>query len=521
MSIWNFLERANERWPERVAVRDAGRECSYAVLTMRARSLAAWMCGGGVSAGDRVAVLDVNSTAFLEVTFAAAAAGAVLCPLNVRLAARELSEILERARPRLLFANTRFAELVRGCAYDGRVVWTGPARPATQDGDAGGLAYDSVVRADASATFAPRPPEPDDLAQLYFTSGTTGRPKGVILTHRNIRVHALAAAAEFELTAADRWGHIAPMFHLADAWATFAITHVGGVHVMVPDFEPRSVLAAMAGEGVTVTNLVPTMLQRLLAEAPGVDFDPSGLRLLLSGGAPIAPDVVRRVIENFRCEYAQTYGMTETSPFLLVSLLPESIRSLPEDEQLRYRAKTGRPFPTVELEVVDAEDRPVAPHDEQVGEIRVRGETVSPGYWRSPADTAAAFKDGWLYTGDLATVDGEGFVTIVDRKQDMIVTGGENVYSTEVENALHAHPDVMEAAAFGVPDPDWGESVRAAVVLKPGSRVTDEELLALCAERLAAFKCPRAIERLDDLPKTGSGKVQKSSLRERFALPRP
>jgi acyl-CoA synthetase (AMP-forming)/AMP-acid ligase II len=256
------------------------------------------------------------------------------------------------------------------------------------------------------------------------------------------------------------------------------------------------------------------MIQRLLVGLERGATRPSSLRLLLSGGSPIATEVVRSVLERFGCEYAQTYGMTETSPFLTLGLLEHHHWQLSEEERLRVRARTGRPFEGVELEVVDESGRPVPADDATVGEIRVRGRTVSPGYWRDREATEAVQRDGWLHTGDLAVIDGEGYVDIVDRKKDVILSGGENVYSREVEGALHAHPAVLEAAVFGVADAEWGEAVAAAVVLKPGARATVEELRSTCRERIAAYKCPRRIELLEDLPKTGSGKVRKAALRE-------
>jgi fatty-acyl-CoA synthase len=361
---------------------------------------------------------------------------------------------------------------------------------------------------------------PDDIAQLYYTSGTTGRPKGVQLTHRNVCVHAASAVRELGLGAADRWGHFAPMFHLADAWACFAITAVGGLHVLAPRFEAESALALVHDAGITITNLIPTMLKRLVECAAAREARCPSLRIVLSGGAPISPALVRQVLDVLRCEYAQTYGMTETSPYLTLGLLPEHLRRLPQDEVLRLRARTGRPFEGVELEVVDAHDRRVPADDRTVGEIRVRGATVTPGYWRRPEETARALRDGWLYTGDLAVVDAHGFVDIVDRKKDMILTGGENVYSTEVENALYEHPAVLEAAVFGVPDETWGETVTAAVVLRPGASLAAAELIAFCRERIAGYKTPRTVEFLADLPKTGSGKISKQALRAARA-PRP
>jgi acyl-CoA synthetase (AMP-forming)/AMP-acid ligase II len=236
---------------------------------------------------------------------------------------------------------------------------------------------------------------------------------------------------------------------------------------------------------------------------------------MLSGGASIAPDVVRRILATFRCDYVQTYGMTETSPYLTLSLLSDELRRLPPEQQLAWKCKTGRSFHGVQLQVVDDAGAPVAADGVAVGEIRVKGATVTPGYWQNPQATAAAFdRDGFLRTGDLATIDAHGYVDIVDRKKDVIKTGGESVYSIEVENVLYAHAAVLECAVFGLPDATWGERVCAAIVLRPGARATGEELIAFCRARIAHYKAPANVRFLEALPRTGSGKITKRALRD-------
>jgi acyl-CoA synthetase (AMP-forming)/AMP-acid ligase II len=497
--LWTILARAEALHGERSAVLEGERAWTYADLARRVRARAAQWRALGLAPGARVALLDWNTATFLESYFAAAGLGAILCPLNHRLAAAELAEILRDAGAGLLVAGRGFARLVEDLSAHAtplrQVLWSEDPPPASH------------------AAFEPSSLAPADVAQLYYTSGTTGRAKGVMLTHGNVSTHAEWAVRELALTSRDRWGHFAPMFHLADAWAIFALTLVGGAHVMVPRFEPEGALAALERHGITLTNLIPTMLKRLV-EHPGVRRERcASLRLLLSGGAPIAPALVRQVLDTLGCEYAQTYGMTETSPYLTLGLLPEALRRLPPDEVLRLRARTGRPFGSIELEVVDERGTPVPNDDCTVGEIRVRGATVTPGYWNRPEETAQALRSGWLYTGDLAVVDVHGFVNIVDRRKDMILTGGENVYSTEVENALYEHPAVLEAAVFARPDETYGESVNAAVVLKEGQAPSAAELVAFCRARIAGYKVPRTIEFLPELPKTGSGKISKQALR--------
>ena len=482
MDVWSLLERTAARSPRAPAIVDGARRFDYGDLHRRASSLARSLAARGVVRGERVVLVAWNGAEFIEATFAVAALGAILVPVNARLSDVEIAEIV-----RLAGARVRIAE--------------------------GGFDHEAEIERHRG-TIVPASVAPDDVAHLYFTSGTTGRPKGVPLTHRNVCAHARAAVEELALTEKDVWAHLAPMFHLADAWANLAITQVGGVHACLPRFEAGAALELLARERVTITNLVPTMLGRMVAHPAARSIDARSLRLVLSGGAPISPTLVAAVLETFRCEYAQTYGMTETSPYLTISLLDEPMRRLPAQEQLAIRCTTGRPFRSVELRVVDAAGRDVPRDGRSVGEILARGETVMRGYWNDPEATRAAFADGWLKTGDLAVVDARGYLSIVDRAKDVIKTGGETVYSTEVENALHAHPAVLEAAAYGMPDEDLGETIVAAVVLREGRAASEEELRASCRASLAGFKLPRRIRFFPELPRTGSGKISKRALRE-------
>jgi len=516
MNVWTTLERAAHLDPDRVGVRHGDQSLTHGEFHRRAGRLAAFFREEGVRAGDRIAILDDNSIAFLEAYYAAAGLGAVLTPLNIRLTARELKLILDDAGARWLITSGRFRATVETIlesrsTLEG-IVWVDDMPHLMPIPS---CSYRDALTA-TDRRFAPEPVDDHAIAHLYYTSGTTGDPKGVMLTHRNVVTHALGAIAELRMTDTDVWAHIAPMFHLADAWAVFAVTWIGGTHVVLPRFEPEAALQTIEQGRVTITNLIPTMLNLMIKHPDATRYDTSSLRLILSGGAPIAPEVVRRTIETFGCEYAQTYGMTETSPYLTLSLLKAHLKRLDPETQLAYQAKTGRPFITVDLKVVNDGGREVADDEREVGEIWVRGDTVTPGYWNREAETREAFQDGWLKTGDLAVVDAHGYVTIVDRKKDVIVSGGENVYSVEVENAIYRHEAVLEAAVFGVPHEVWGEAVRAAVVLKPEARLTESELLEFLKGELAGFKTPKAIDFLGALPRTGSGKIFKQALRDRF-----
>ncbi len=514
MNLLESLDKVRRLYAEKIGVVCGEERFTYGEFVSRVYRMAEGLTNQGAQKGDRIAIIHQNCHYFLEAYYASAVIGAILCPLNYRLSPRELSFILKDTDTRVVIAQPKFADLVNESLSqsggEARVFWTSKGQPPD-----GGVALESLME-NAGGKIKAAAIEEDDIAQLYYTSGTTGRQKGVMLTHRNVAYHALGTIAELKLTDEDRWIHVAPMFHLADAWATWAITWVGGTHIMVPEFDARKVMALMEKERVTLTNMIPTMLNLMVNDPEIKAYDFSSLRVMLSGGAPIAPEVVRRIMEAFGCDYIQTYGMTETSPYLTMSILKDYLKERSQEEQFRFKAATGRPVIFVQLKVV-LEDGTEVPWDNQeVGEIVVRGDSVTPGYWHLPEETAKALKGGWLHTGDLAVVDPEGYVNIVDRKKDMIVTGGENVYSTEVENVLYEHPAILEAAVIGIPDEKWGEAVHACVVLKEGMSATEEEIIAFCKENLARYKAPKSVEFLSALPRTGSGKIYKKGLRDKY-----
>ncbi len=517
MNIPFILEKALSLYADKVAVVSGDKRFTYEAFAERVYRLSHFLRSEGIGKQDCVAILHQNSHEFLEAYYATALLGAVLNPLNFRLSPKELAFILKDSGASVLIASDRFAQSVDSLMGKektiNQVIWTGSGQiPSAWSA----VHYEEVLK----GAQAVAPPETrisnDDLAHLYYTSGTTGRPKGVMLSHKNVCTHALAAIAELKLDDRDTWIHVAPLFHLADAWATFAITWVGGKHVTVGDFDPPLILSTMAEEGVTITNMIPTMLNELVNTQGAKSHDFTSLRVVLSGGAPIAPEVTRRIMQTFKCDYIQTYGMTETSPYLTVSILKEHLSRLPSEDQFVFKAKTGRPFMGVLLRVIREDGTEVRPDNKEVGEIIVKGDSVTKGYWNRPEETEEAIKDGWLYTGDMAVVDAEGYVNIVDRKKDVIITGGENIYSVEVENVLYAHPCIFEAAVIGVPDSKWGEAVKAVVVLRPGQTVTEEEIIQYCKENIAHFKAPKSVDFVSELPKTGSGKIFKKRLREKF-----
>jgi acyl-CoA synthetase (AMP-forming)/AMP-acid ligase II len=516
MNIPFVLEKALSLYADKEAVVSGMTRLTYRQFSARVYRLANFL-KQEVSKGSRVAILHHNSHEFLESYFASAQVGVVLNPINFRLSTPEIALILEDSVAKWMICGRPFLPLIKplmeaGLDLEGIIV-TGPEEDGLPKGT---IAYEAVLKKMTSSPPAPPEHSDDEVAHLYYTSGTTGIPKGVMLSHKNVCTHALAAIAELTLSDQDTWIHVAPLFHLADAWATFAITWVGGKHVTVGTFDPKTVLSTMLEERVTITNMIPTMLNSLVNHPEIASYEFPNLRAILSGGAPIAPEVVRKIMDAFKCDYIQTYGMTETSPYLTVSILKENLAKLPPKDQFSYKAKTGRPFFGVLLKVVREDGTEVAHDDREVGEIIVKGDIVTQGYWNKPQETAEVLKEGWLHTGDMAVIDHEGYVNIVDRKKDMIITGGENVYSIEVENVLYDHPAVLEAAVIGVPDPKWGEAVKAVVVLKKRRQATEEEMIQYCKERIARYKAPKSVDFVEELPKTGTGKIFKKGLKERY-----
>ena len=535
------LTKALTLWSDREAVVDGEKRLTYAELGKRIGRLAHFLLDTGMDRDSVVAILAPNCHEYMETYYACAATGIILNPLNFRLASREIAEILRDSNAQCLIVHQDFAN----CAESLLQLETGLKHIITINRSFKS-ADETTVQPDLTNACAQEPSflqvdpkysvidfqvaldktgkdtipfqdcSSEQLAQLYYTSGTTGKAKGVMLNHMNVTTNALGAITELQFSDATTWGHFAPIFHLADAWAIFAVSWVGGKHVFVPYFKPVDVLTAMSKEQVSITALVPTMANQLLAFPQLNDFDLSALQMIMTAGSPIAPEQVRRIMKEFRCDYLQFYGLTETSPFLTVGIIKDHLKNLPEDKLLELKARTGRAFVSTQIKVVRQDGSEVDWNNEEVGEIIARGPNVTKGYWKQPETTAAAIRDGWFYTGDLAMIDSEGYLNIVDRSKDMIISGGENVYSTEVEYCLYEHQSVLECAVFGIPDEKWGELVKAVIVLKEGQSVSADELIAHVRQRLANYKIPRSIEIVKELPKTGSGKIFKKGLREKY-----
>jgi fatty-acyl-CoA synthase len=537
------LSKALSLWPDREAIIDGDKRFTYKEFGKRVGRLSNYLLSLGLDQNSVVGILAPNCHEYMEAYYACATAGIILNPINFRLSANEITGILNDSDATCLIVHQDFAATAKTVMAQENSIkhvltidqsFKSAEGESNKDAKAGlnkewvKDTFDttngkfSVVQfekalADTTDDTIHYACFPDtQLAQLYYTSGTTGKAKGVMLNHMNVTSNALGAVTELGFSDATTWGHFAPIFHLADAWAIFAVTWVGGKHVYTPYFKAADVLRAISSEKITITALVPTMANQLLGVPDLKKHDLSSLQMMMTAGSPIAPEQVKRIMKELDCDYIQFYGLTETSPFLTLSTLKHHLKDLPEEKLLEFKSRTGRAIITTQVKVVREDGTEIDWNNEEVGEIIARGPNVTTGYWKQPDTTALAIRDGWFHTGDLAMIDCEGYINIVDRSKDMIISGGENIYSTEVEYCLYEHPAVHECAVFGIPDEKWGELVKAVVVLKPGTQASTDELTAHVKSRLAGYKTPRSIDIASELPKTGSGKIFKKGLRDRY-----
>ncbi len=513
MTPKRILDRAVKLYPGKTAVVDNDISLSYEAVQKRVYQVVHALDELGIAFGARVALLDYNTYRYMELYFGLAESRRVLLPLNIRLYPDDYAYIFNDAEAEMLIFHADFKpviEKIKDQAGTLRYFYIADG-PADEDWITG--TYEDLIAGAKTDPLFYEPEDENDMLNLYYTSGTTGRPKGVMLTHRNIYANALTTIISFGLEDATTWYHIAPLFHLADAFFIWSVTFQGGRHVMQRQFEPRQVLQTITEQRVSAAMMVPTMINFLL-DVPDVgSYDLSCLQWVMVGGAPMSPANARRMMDVLGCQYVSGYGLTETTPLLTVGNLKDTLRDAPEEKQLNHITRTGLEVVGVDLRVVDEGGSDVAWDNQSVGEILVRGDNVMKGYWKLPDETEQALRGGYFHTGDLATVDEEGYVFIVDRAKDIIISGGENISSIEVENVLYTHPDVLECAVIAMDDERWGEVPRAVISLKSGSQADEAALIAYCKERMPGFKAPKKIEFIDELPKTGSGKIRKVDLR--------
>ncbi len=513
------LDRPARLRPDGVATIDlgTGERRSWAETRDRVRGLACGLRDLGFAVGDRAAVLSLNSARHYETWFAIPAAGMIMNDLNFRLAPAELAFICDDSDVKVLFVDDTFLavgrQLVEQCASITTLVHMAPGTDAAE----GTIAYDELA-ATPIRDLEDVNPRSDTVAAIFYTGGTTGLPKGAMLTHRNLTANALHMITGLKLDADDIYLHCGPQFHLADGSFTYGLTWVMGTHAFVPAFDPSGTPKAIEEIGATLTMMVPTMINLVLQNPDVGSFDMSSLREILYGASPMPTELQRQALAYFGPILGQGYGMTEASP--LVSYLTPAAheRGASGEEPWASRlVSAGTAVVGVQVEVRRPDGSVCDPG--QAGELYVQGPNIMSGYWNRDEETASALVDGWYKSGDVAYADDGGYLFIVDRAKDMIISGGENIYTTEVENAVYSHPSVFEAAVFGIPSEEWGESVHVEVVLKPEAELTDSELVDHCRDLIAGYKLPRSvtIRSADEpLPKSGAGKILKRDLREPY-----
>ncbi|GEN34982.1 long-chain-fatty-acid--CoA ligase [Aneurinibacillus danicus] len=515
--LQDFLKRAVYHYPQKTAVVDGERRFTYAEIGKRVNRLANAFQAYGIGKGDRIAVLSPNRLEMYEAFYAAFLLGAVIVPLNTRLVPADYEYIVNHSGAKMFLIDAELAPLIEPIIGQLQSVERYVSLPVEGFKNHNGwLIYDDIIES-ASENAVDVEVDERDMATILYTSGTTGRPKGVIQTHRSLYMNAINTIIHVRAEDEDVLLHTLPMFHV-NGWGTpFSFTGMGATHVMLRKIDPKHIVHLVQTEGVTVACMAPTVLNMILNEPTSKTASiPQNVRVVIAGSAP-PPSFVKAVEKELGWTFLQVYGMTEVSPFVTVGHIKKDIRDTADEERIhRLKAKAGISMINVEARVVNEDGEDVEPNGEEIGEVICRSNSVMDGYWLQPEETARSIVNGWYHTGDMATIDENGYIDIVDRKKDIIISGGENISSIEVEGTLYEHPAVLEAAIIAIPHEKWGEVPHAVCVLRENANVTEEDIIAFCRERMAHFKCPKSVQFVAELPKTASGKIQKVVLREPF-----
>ncbi|HXG92083.1 MAG TPA: fatty acid--CoA ligase [Blastocatellia bacterium] len=518
LNEYDFLKRALVAHATKEAVVCGGARLTYAQFGERVNRWANLMRSLGVEKGDRVALLTQNCHRVLEAFFGTPLIGSILMPLNFRLVTDDFEYILNHGGAKVIIVEEGLTHLIEPIRE--RLQTIEHFIQASDDSNStdGWRDYESLMSKASNEQPAPAEIDENEPSALLYTSGTTGKPKGVMLTHRNLYINAMNSICEFGIHERDAYLHTLAQFHCNGWGIPYAVTGMGARHVIIKKFEPAAFFDLMRREQVTFAAMPPTMINMALnypMDESTLAALPRNVRVATAGSAPPLA-TIQGAQERFGWRVIQIYGLTETSPFLTVSKIKPHMDSWPVEHQCRVQAKTGYPMIGVDIRVVDDDGRDVPADSGEVGEVIARANVVMAGYWRQPEATDAVIVDGWFHTGDMATIDSEGYIEVVDRKKDLIISGGENISSIEVEGLLYKHPSVLEAAVVAAPDERWGEVPFAIVVLKEGAETTESELIEFCREHLAHYKCPKRVDFIEALPRTGTGKIQKNLLRERY-----
>ena len=510
-----FRQRAATLFGSKIGVVDGQKRFTYGEYDQRINRFANALTHLGIGQGDVVSFITYNSHQLLEAYYAVPQIEGVLNPVNIRLTHHEIEYILNHAEARVLCFHQDFLPMVETMRdklprVNHYIILEPGDKPNWT------FEYEALLEeASPDAEIDLDGVDEDAVVELFYTSGTTGTPKGVAITNRTIYIHTLSAILGFRVGDEDTLLHVVPLFHV-NGWGTPQfLTAVGGKHVMLRKVDFGKMLRLIEGEKVTKILGVPTIFNGLLHHPELKKYDLSSLEEFVIGGAPSPLSLIEAIESEIGCRAYVGYGLTETTPFITIAR-PKHHLKRDRVTQQSYQVKTGLPNVGVRLRVVDADGSDVPPDEKSVGEIVVRGNHVMHGYLKDQEATDAVIVDGWFHTGDMAVVDEEGYITIVDRKKDIIISGGENISSVEIEKVIQNHPAVFEAVVIGVPHEKWGEVPKALVVLKPGAIATEDEIISFAREHLTHYKAPKSVEFRDEIPKGGTGKILKRELREPY-----
>ncbi|WP_340002621.1 long-chain-fatty-acid--CoA ligase [Oceanobacillus sp. FSL K6-0127] len=514
--LTDFLDRAVKLYGDKTAVIDDEKVVTYFELNERVNRLSHGLKELGVEKGDKVAILAPNTLEMLEGFYGVFQLGAVTVPLNIRLKPNDYLFILNHSETKVLLVDYELYGLidpVREQLNVEQIIVHGGSKIELEEND---LNYEVWLDRFSAKPFDRAEMDETDIASLLYTSGTTGDPKGVMLTHRNNYLQALQVMHHLHVTDQDAVLHVLPMFHVNGWGSIFYYTGNGSTQVMLRKTRPNIIFEKLQKHDVTIMHMAPTVLNSLLQYYDEGKLNINqNVRVVIGGSAPPVT-FVAKVEEELGWEFIQIYGMTETSPLTLTSLIRAQHVDEPKEVQYRMKSKAGYQMFLTDVKVVNEEGEEVASNGQEIGELVIRSNGVMEGYWKNEKATNEVIRNGWFHTGDMGVVDSEGNIEIVDRKKDVIISGGENISSIEVENILYEHPAVIEAAAISIPHEKWGETPHAVVVVRDGATVTEEEIIAFARERLAHYKAPTSVSFVEELPKTGSGKIQKAHLRNEF-----
>ena len=508
MNLGEIIKRNASLFPDKIAYMSDTQRITFRSFNERVNRLYNALRSRGLGPGDRVAVLSYTRPEYMEVFGVAEKGGMITVPINWRLKGEELAYQFNDSGAKALIVQDPFLKTINEIRDRIPVEHTF----CIGDGCENTEAYEEVL-----AGSSPDEPvvsiQPDDTVYIIYTSGTTGRPNGAMITHRGQWECSRSMAIEVPIRRVEKHLEGMMLFHIGPRSFLFPVFHRGCTNYLVEKFDARRFLQIIEKERITTTELVPTQIAMVLDLPDLQSFDTSSLHTIFYAAMPMPVALLKRGIERFGKVFVQGFGQTETGP-LICAFCREYHNPYGDENEIKRLASCGQPAIDVDVKVVDEQDNELGPNE--VGEIAARHAWLMKGYWNKPERTKETIKDGWVYTGDMGYVDNDGFLYIVDRMRDMIVSGGENIYPREIEEVLYSHPSVREAAVIGVPSPKWGEDVKAIIALKEGEKADEEEIIEFCKDKLASFKKPKTVEFLKELPKTGSGKIYKKMLRDQY-----